>query len=146
MPIFGPPNISKLKAKGDVSRLIKIFLEESDLELRKKAAYALGELGDPSAVMPLIGVLKLEYWGGFQMNPSEFLEKANHHNGLRAVVAQVLGNMGDERAVDPLIEVLDFRSANFGELDYLADAVVRALRDIDSTKAKDSLAERGHKT
>lgn len=31
MPIFGPPNISKLKAKGDVNQLIKIFLEEYDV-------------------------------------------------------------------------------------------------------------------
>ena len=39
MPIFGLPNISKLKAKGDVERLIKIFLEEYDVELRKEAAH-----------------------------------------------------------------------------------------------------------
>jgi len=146
MSIFGPPKISKLKAKGDINRLIKIFLQENDLELRKEAAYALGELGDPSAVMPLISVLKNEFWGGFQMDPSDHMERASQYNGLRSVVAQVLGGLGDERAVDPLLAILDAHDPSiFDGTDYLLDVAVRALREIGTTKANEGLEKRGHK-
>ena len=51
------PNIEELKARGDVEGLIGA-LEDSDADVRWKAAYALGEIGDERAVEPLIEALK----------------------------------------------------------------------------------------
>ena len=60
MPLFGPPNIDKLKAQGDVKGLIKA-LEHKEIPTRYQAAKALGELGeqkqDAQAIAPLIQVL-----------------------------------------------------------------------------------------
>ena len=47
------PNIGKLKEKGDVNRLIKV-LGDRDIELRERAASALGEIGTEESVEPLI--------------------------------------------------------------------------------------------
>ena len=58
MPLFGPPNVEKLKAKGKVDGLIKALGYEKDIDICCQAAAALGEIGDPSAVESLIGLLK----------------------------------------------------------------------------------------
>lgn len=58
---------------------------------RKKAASALGEIGDPIAVYTLVGVLN-------DPDPRDGLEK----EAIRA-----LAQLGDERAVDGLARVLD---------------------------------------
>ena len=46
------PNIKELKARGDVEGLIGA-LEDSDADVRWKAAHALGKIGDERAVEPL---------------------------------------------------------------------------------------------
>ena len=56
MGLLGPPNISKLKARGRVSKLIKA-LEHEDAEIRKEAAVALGDLKSQEAVAPLGALL-----------------------------------------------------------------------------------------
>lgn len=48
------PNVETLKAKRDVNGLIKALSNEKDWRVRIAAADALGELGDPQAVQPLI--------------------------------------------------------------------------------------------
>ncbi|MGB9872500.1 MAG: HEAT repeat domain-containing protein, partial [Anaerolineae bacterium] len=58
MFLFGPPNIEKMKARGDVKGLIKALGYEKDWEIRRDAARALGELKDARAVEPLIAALK----------------------------------------------------------------------------------------
>lgn len=45
MPLFGPPNIEKLKERGDVDGLIRA-LGHKDWRTRREAAVALGELDD----------------------------------------------------------------------------------------------------
>jgi len=52
------------------------------------AANALGEIGDPRAVTPLVGALQAKY------------------PGLRRSAVVALGHIGDERAVEPLTAVL----------------------------------------
>lgn len=54
MPLFGPPNIDKLKAKRNIKGLIKALGYKNSSKTRAQAAKALGELGDDIAVTPLI--------------------------------------------------------------------------------------------
>jgi HEAT repeat protein len=64
MPLFGPPNIDKLKAKRDVKGLIKALgyeraaVKDKAEGVRYYAARALGQIGDARAVEPLIAMLK----------------------------------------------------------------------------------------
>ena len=63
------------------------LLAEPDEVLRKRAAAALGELGEPCAVEPLIAALG----------------DTNKH--VRTVAAKSLGAFKDQRAVEPLMQV-----------------------------------------
>jgi hypothetical protein len=76
MPLFGPPNIEKLKERRDVKGLIKA-LRHNDVFLRKDAALALGEIGDTRAVEPLIAAL------------------SDNKPDVRSRAAQALGEMAD---------------------------------------------------
>jgi hypothetical protein len=58
MPLFGPPDVQKLKAKGDVPGLIKALAYKKDGKVRTGAALALGEAGDDRAIAPLTVALK----------------------------------------------------------------------------------------
>src|SRR5450759_2332909 len=88
MPLFGPPNVEKLKAKRDVKGLIKALGYQKDPAVRRAAAEALGQIGDARAVEPLIAALKDESWG------------------VRRAAAEALGQIGDARAAEPLIAAL----------------------------------------
>jgi HEAT repeat protein len=90
--LFGRPNVEKLKAKRDVQGLIDVLREFDDEETCSRAAAALGELGDPRAVEPLVQALKPVL--GFM-------------RGLSMAAADALGRLGDARAVQPLIDCLN---------------------------------------
>ncbi len=86
MPLFGPPDIEKLKAKGDIRGLIKAG---GNNKQREKAVEALVQIGAP-AVEPLIAALT----------------RKNRWGRVAAGAAQALGEIGDPRAVEPLIGTL----------------------------------------
>lgn len=83
MRLFNP-DVQKMLKKKDVPGLIKA-LGNNDLDVRWRAAAALGEIGDARAVEPLIVALR---------DPHGWVCK-------EAIVA--LGKIGDPRAVEPLI-------------------------------------------
>ncbi|MDE3091288.1 MAG: hypothetical protein KGJ80_18125, partial [Chloroflexota bacterium] len=57
MPLFGPPNIEKMKSKGDVMGLIKLLsIPNYKSDLRNSAIDALSQMG-VSAFSPLITAL-----------------------------------------------------------------------------------------
>jgi tetratricopeptide (TPR) repeat protein len=58
--LAGPPDIEKLKVEGSLGELIKALNYRSDSSVRENAAEALGELGDPQALEPLITALEDE--------------------------------------------------------------------------------------
>lgn len=58
MPLFGEPNVYKLKLKRDVKGLIKALNYKKKEGVRRDAAEALGEIGDTQAVAPLIASLE----------------------------------------------------------------------------------------
>lgn len=156
MPLFGPPDIKKLKTKRDVTGLIRA-LRHSDPGVRHEAAKALGELGDAraaepliaaagegvggrfatpwasmalmqlgeAAVDPLIAALSHDVaalragaarvLGTFALQEPERIARASdalaaalrdEDENVREAALYALGEIGDERAVVPLIEML----------------------------------------
>ena len=62
MPLFGPPDISKLKAQLNIKGLSKALSYKKDPLIRKNAAIALGEIGDPAAIPALEAAIGDEKW------------------------------------------------------------------------------------
>ncbi|MDI7274909.1 MAG: HEAT repeat domain-containing protein, partial [Anaerolineae bacterium] len=110
MPLFGPPNVEKLKAKRDVAGLVKA-LKSPNWEVRRNAATALGEIGDRQAVEALIASLQ---------DP----EGAVRHH---AVVA--LGKLGDRRAL-PALRTMLFAVRLANKLDSSVETIIEALGSI----------------
>jgi len=120
MSLFGPPNVEKLKTKGDVKGLIKAlgYENKKDMnnqwEIRRHASEALVQIGDP-AVKQLINTLK----------DSDLF--------VRRSAAKALGRIGNALAVDPLIAALKSDDAEVRRL------AAEALGRIGSALAVDPL-------
>ena len=139
MPLFGPPNVEKLADKHDLKGLIKAlgYWDPRKPWVPCAAARALGAIGDPGAVEPLIGAL------------------GDKHCEVRRVAVEVLWAFGDARAVEPLIgalgdEDLLVRCDAVGALQAFGDArAVEALIgafivDLDvESRASDAVAKLG---
>jgi HEAT repeat protein len=91
MPLFGPPDVEKMRARRDISGLIKAMDYTRDAKIRQAAATAVGEMGDKQAVEPLIAA---------------FRDKHPVLKDRREAVAKALGKIGDLRAVKPLVSAL----------------------------------------
>lgn len=118
MSLFGPPDVAKLKAKGDVKGLVKALGYEKEQDVCNAAQEALGEIGAP-AVEPLVGVLRderkfvrvraagaLGRIGGAQSVDSLEAALKDNDEEVRWIAALALGKIGDARAVEPLIGAL----------------------------------------
>ena len=131
------PNIKKLERDGNIDGLIDA-LNHEDLGIRRKAATALGRLGNPRAVDSLIMVLK------------DRTLIAGQYLYLLGDVAKALGEIGDEKAEKHLKSAAKTEySASFGatsfeeaarqaseikqQIDYFKDAAKEAL---DKIRAK----------
>ena len=106
--------------KRAIQPLIGTLIEDSDEEVRWKAAAALGKLNDESAVDALIAALKDKSWAvrrnatialgdigdekGYEPLLSSINDKDWH---VRKYAAIALGKIGDERAIDPLVKALN---------------------------------------
>jgi hypothetical protein len=89
MPLFGPPNIEKMKQKGDINGLIKVLGYQDDPGIRLGAVNALGNVNDYRAVQPLLLACK------------------DKDEKVRVAAIEALGQMSDERAVSQLIHGLE---------------------------------------
>jgi HEAT repeat protein len=124
VPLFGPPNIEKLKAERDIAGLVKAVgykksIYKSAVSGRESesraAAIALGEIGDARAVEPLIALLEDENslvkmnaavaLGGIGKPAVEPLIAilTDENSVAHEYAARALGMTGDARAIDPLI-------------------------------------------
>jgi hypothetical protein len=88
MGLFGPPDIDKLKTKGDVKGLVKALGYQKDMAVRWRAAAALGDIGDASAMEPLAAALE---------DPDK---------DVRAAADEALGKIGAREHIGPLITSL----------------------------------------
>jgi len=114
MPLFGPPNVDKMKAKGDVKGLIKAFGYQKDPTIRQSASSALVEMG-PETIQPLINALK------------------DKDQAVGEAASDTLVKMG-QLAVDPLIKAITDRQA-----DDKAIKVLKEIGDQAVSKAVDQL-------
>ncbi len=115
MPLFGPSDVEKLKAKRDVPGLIKALKYQKDLRFRPAAAGALGQIGDARAVKPLIAALK------------------DRDMNVRRAAAGALGEIGAP-AIGPLVAALGDRDG---------EAAAGALGEIGAPAVKPLIAALG---
>ena len=111
MPLFGlsKSDVEKMQAKRDINGLVKALSYKKDVDVRRAAAKALGNISDELAVDGLIVAL----------NDSDSM--------VRWLAADSLGMLCDVRAVNGLIVALkdqspDVRSSAAGALAKLGDA------------------------
>ena len=119
MPLFGgPPERRKLEASRDVPRLIKALGYQKDPNVRRLAARALGKIGDPAAVEPLVTSLGDQDWSMRQTAAMALGEIGNARavgpisaalgdGGTRWFAVTSLGEIGDPAAVGPILATLD---------------------------------------
>jgi HEAT repeat protein len=116
--VLSSANVKKMKSEGNVRGLIS-SLRNKDVGVQYEAAEALGELGDPAGVDPLIQALLEDQYSGIRWKAAEALAKTGEpavlpligvlqdpDDDVRWKAAIALGEIGDVRAVGPLIEVL----------------------------------------
>ena len=106
MGLFGPPDVAKLEAKGDVPGLIRALGYEKDSAVRQAAATALGQIRNADAVEPLIVNLR---------DPDV---------AARQAAATALGQIGDARAVEPLVRLAALNDADPDVRNAAAKALV----------------------
>ncbi len=115
MGLFGPPDVEKLKANRNVKGLVKTLAYEKDAIVRRKAAKALGQIGDVRAADPLIVALK------------------DNDYSVRKTAVDALVMLGDARAVEPLIAALKDKSTS------VRLAIIESLGKIGDVRAVEPL-------
>jgi HEAT repeat protein len=116
---YAAAGLGRLGAEaGPAVPLLVDCLGDGDWLVRRQAAEALGPIGDPVAVEPLI----------------EVVADRDGEWGVRTAAARSLGLLGDARAVEPLIGVLNDMSA------HVRHMAVIALGRIGTPEAVEALA------
>jgi hypothetical protein len=88
------PRIETLKKHHDIEGLTRVLRQGGNVEIRARAAQALGDIGAAAAVPDLIPLL-LEYGAP-----------------VRLAATRALGEIGDDRAREPLAELLKSTDTN----------------------------------
>jgi HEAT repeat protein len=148
---FGPPDVDKLQAKGDVNGLIRALGYNRDRPgssyVHREAARALGEIGDPRAAAPLATMLPdcldgdvrdaveqaLVKLGAPSVQPlCQLLTTSRDDTGFthRAAV-RALGEIGEKGAVDALCAALKSRHA---EVRQTAAAALGKIKEKSAVK------------
>ncbi len=104
------PNVEIMEKSKDFEGLIEA-LNHKDLDVQRNAAGALGRLGNPQAVAPLIEVLS-----------DPVIMRSGEHLYLLTDVASALGEIGDKRAVKPLKDALERDFPSSGGFSSLEEA------------------------
>jgi len=112
MPLLGPPDTDRLKAKGDVPGLIKALGYGKDSSVRQAATTALVQIGNP-AVRPLIAAL------------------VDANSDIRQAAIEALGQIGGPEALAALVHRLGFSAEVPKDLGPAALEAIRKIGDID---------------
>lgn len=141
MPLFGPPNIEKLRQKRDVVGLLKA-LSHKDALIQLNAENALGELGT-AAVEPLIDAALHAWTANVREAAMEALRKLgtaaliarleDEDARVREATALALGQLEDTGAVEPLTAALEDDEAD------VCVAVALALGELGDARGVEPL-------
>jgi HEAT repeat protein len=152
------PNVDKLIARRDAAGLVSL-LHDPEPSVRLRAAYALGQLGDVSAVEPLAALLD-DAWADARFVSAVALATLGDHRAVgmlvegasdpdasvRLTCAELLGNLNDAGGTDALITLLgdddsDVRDTAAAALGRLRGrAVTAALLGVLADPSRGSLA------
>lgn len=111
----------KRKSEAEKLQMHIDNLQSEDIYTQKRAAEALGRMGDQSAVMPLIKALK---------DKSVFGSKSYFE--LMGCIAVALGKLGDERAIKPLRGLIRIK---LGDSYVSANSLEEATKQLKETQA-----------
>jgi len=144
MPLFGPPNVQKMQARGDIKGLIQAL---DHPKVGSEAIAALVQIGGTrvaeQVIAHLIGIVErgepeqyeepgrvtLERIGGPAVDPLVACLK-HPHQAIPARAAAMLGRIGDPRALEPLVGILTGRPGT-----HAAAAAAKALGQIGDPRA-----------
>lgn len=122
--------VAQQRLKEAIPGLIGIFnvpeSNSSDDHHRQEAAKALGRIGDPSAVEPLLA--------GIDLSAGTSEPRDKNANRTNEEIATALGALKDKRAVSKLIELVDKSRHNYAQL-----KAIRALGEIGDGTAVEPL-------
>lgn len=168
MPLFGPPNVDKMRERGDIKGLIQAL---NHPQVSAAAVAALVQIGGAKVAEQVIARLidivdkgqpdqyaepgrdVLEGIGAPAVDP--LIACLRHpHQGVPERAARMLGRIGDPRAVEPLAAMLEERegtrpaAAAAGALGKIGDPrgvapLVAALSDILSETRAEAAAALG---
>jgi HEAT repeat protein len=102
MPLFGPPDVRKLKEKGDIKGLTKALSYQKDEAVRRDAARALGQICD---------IRETKHgWNWYENGPPPCVEPLmvmcfDENLEVSTAAIWALGRMGDHRALGPLVAI-----------------------------------------
>jgi hypothetical protein len=147
LPLFGPPNVEKLKANGDAPGLRKALEYPGHWRVRRDAAEALGQIGDAGDVARLVAALR-DDTSSVSQAAAEALGQIRDVSaveplmavlkdqslGVRRAAAEALGQIGDGRALEPLTAAL--KDASWS----VRAAVAEALGHIPDPRAAEILS------
>lgn len=140
--------LSVIGDKRAVQPLINAMKEDGVEEVRWKSAWALGKIGDDSAVEALNEALNDHYWT-VRENAAKALGKIGNQKGVEPLIkalndkewrvrkyaALALGDIGDENAIEPLLNTLndedtDVKRKAMVALGKMGDAAFGPLMDL----------------
>jgi HEAT repeat protein len=141
---FGPPNVERLTAKGDLKGLTDALGYEKDAAVRAAAAGALGRSGDAQSLPALVGALRdpatqvrsavieaLASRGGEPIVEPLIGMLSDTDDAVAGAAAHALGASGDARAAAPLL------AAALGERSGLREAAIAALVALGDPAARE---------
>ena len=116
MPLFGPPDVEKLKTKRDINGLLHALEEKNSWSIPGNAEKALLELVGPGDLPALLKALQ------------------HKHPRVRGVAARCLGKTRQAEALEPLL-----RAFKEDEDDKVRQAAIEALGQLGDRRAVSQL-------
>lgn len=131
---FSAVMLGDIASRDAVDGLIKA-LRDQDANVRHAAAEALGKIGDRAALLPLMALLKEDFWQQYpaivalgEMCDSRAVHGLLQLLGdemLREPVIEALGKIGDSRALLPLAKILSEPAGTYAAATAKAIAAIQ---------------------
>jgi hypothetical protein len=112
MPVFGSPDIKKLKFRQDIHRLIKALNTQPDSKIRKAAVLALGDMGAVIRATPKEKLAIAALSNTLQNDSEDIL--------IRLLAIDSLLNVGSSGVILPLVEGMKLDNRHISNIAFNA--------------------------